>query len=106
MVSTVSTLRSTVANRRTAIFLALGNFASVGQRKFPLFFDNHGGCDYSPFNNEREAKKREAGRAMIKKLSTLIVEDSEADAELIVRELQDGGFDPIYERVDTKPAMI
>ncbi len=43
---------------------------------------------------------------MIKKLSTLIVEDSEADAELIVRELQDGGFDPAYERVDTQPAMI
>ena len=42
---------------------------------------------------------------MIKKLSTLIVEDSEADAELIVRELQDGGFDPAYERVDTQPAM-
>lgn len=43
---------------------------------------------------------------MIKKLATLIVEDSEADAELILRELQDGGFDPIYERVDTQPAMI
>jgi PAS domain S-box-containing protein len=43
---------------------------------------------------------------MIKKLSTLIVEDSEADAELIVRELQDGGFDPLYERVDTRPAMV
>ena len=43
---------------------------------------------------------------MIKKLSTLIVEDSEADAELMVRELQDGGFDPVYERVDTQPAMI
>ena len=43
---------------------------------------------------------------MIKKLSTLIVEDSEADAELIVRELQDGGFDPLYERVDTQPGMV
>ena len=42
---------------------------------------------------------------MIKKLATLIVEDSEADAELILRELQDGGFDPICERVDTEPAM-
>ena len=42
---------------------------------------------------------------MIKKLSTLIVEDSEADAELIVRELQDGGFDPVYERVETQPGM-
>lgn len=42
---------------------------------------------------------------MIKKLATLIVEDSEADAELILRELQDGGFDAIYERVDTQPAM-
>jgi PAS domain S-box-containing protein len=43
---------------------------------------------------------------MIRKLSTLIVEDSEADAELIVRELQDGGFDPVWERVETQPAMI
>jgi PAS domain S-box-containing protein len=43
---------------------------------------------------------------MIKKLAMLIVEDSEADAELIVRELQDGGFDPFYERVETQPDMI
>jgi len=42
---------------------------------------------------------------MIKKLSTLLVEDSQADAELVLRELQDGGFDPVYERVDTGPAM-
>jgi PAS domain S-box-containing protein len=42
---------------------------------------------------------------MIKKLATLIVEDSEPDAELILRELQEGGFDPVYERVDTQPAM-
>ena len=47
----------------------------------------------------------EPSNAMIKKLSTLLVEDSEADAELIVRELKDGGFDPIYERVDTPRSM-
>jgi len=40
-----------------------------------------------------------------KKLSTLLVEDSEADAELIVRELKEGGFDPVYERVETRDAM-
>ena len=33
------------------------------------------------------------------------MEDSEADAELIVRELKEGGFDPVYERVETRDAM-
>lgn len=47
----------------------------------------------------------EAKQAMIKKLSTLIIEDSEPDAELIVRQLQDSGINPIYKRVDTSAAM-
>jgi PAS domain S-box-containing protein len=42
---------------------------------------------------------------VIKKFSALLVEDSEADAELIVRELKDGGFDPVCERVETREAM-
>jgi PAS domain S-box-containing protein len=38
-------------------------------------------------------------------LRILIVEDSEADALLLVRVLQKGGYDPAYERVETADAM-
>ena len=38
-------------------------------------------------------------------LRVLIVEDSEEDTLLIVRELKRGGFDPIHERVETAEAM-
>ncbi len=42
---------------------------------------------------------------MGKPLRVLIVEDSEDDATLLLRELRRGGFDPAYERVDTAEAM-
>lgn len=38
-------------------------------------------------------------------LRVLIVEDSEDDTELLIRELRRGGYDPIYERVQTPEAM-
>jgi PAS domain S-box-containing protein len=38
-------------------------------------------------------------------LRVLIIEDSEEDTLLIVRELKRGGFDPIHERVETAEAM-
>jgi PAS domain S-box-containing protein/putative nucleotidyltransferase with HDIG domain len=38
-------------------------------------------------------------------LRTLIIEDSEDDALLVVRVLQKGGYDPEYERVETADAM-
>jgi len=38
-------------------------------------------------------------------LRVLIAEDSEDDALLLVRELRRGGYDPVYERVDTGAAM-
>lgn len=38
-------------------------------------------------------------------LRALIVEDSEDDALLLVRELQRGGYDPTFERVDSATAM-
>lgn len=38
-------------------------------------------------------------------LRVLLIEDSEDDAILILRELRRGGFDPDYERVDNAPAM-
>jgi len=42
---------------------------------------------------------------MSKRLRVLIVEDSEDDALLVVRELKRGGYDPIFERVETGEAM-
>jgi len=42
---------------------------------------------------------------MSKSLHVLIAEDSADDAELILRELRRGGFDPIHERVDTARGM-
>jgi len=38
---------------------------------------------------------------MSRPLHTLIVEDSEPDAELEVLALKQGGFEPIYQRVET-----
>ncbi len=42
---------------------------------------------------------------MNRPLRVLIVEDSEDDAELLVYELEHGGYAPVYERVDTPSAM-
>ncbi|MBI3995173.1 MAG: diguanylate cyclase, partial [Nitrospirae bacterium] len=42
---------------------------------------------------------------MGKPLRVLIVEDSEDDAALLVRELERGGYDPTFERVDTAQGM-
>ena len=38
-------------------------------------------------------------------LRVLIIEDSVADSELLVRELQRGGYEPTYERVETPETM-
>jgi DNA-binding response OmpR family regulator len=38
-------------------------------------------------------------------LRVLIVEDSENDAELILYELKQNGYEPVSERVDTAKAM-
>jgi cyclic di-GMP phosphodiesterase len=38
-------------------------------------------------------------------LRVLIVEDCEDDAELLLRELRRGGYDPVFERVETSQAM-
>ena len=38
-------------------------------------------------------------------LRVLIVEDSEDDALLIIRELKKGGYNPVYERVETAASM-
>lgn len=42
---------------------------------------------------------------MGKLLHVLIIEDSEDDALLLIRHLKKGGYDPVYERVETATAM-
>src|SRR5881296_3646152 len=42
---------------------------------------------------------------MGKPIRILIVEDSEDDAQLLLRELQRGGYEPSHRRVDTPAAM-
>lgn len=42
---------------------------------------------------------------MGKELRVLVVEDSEDDARLVLREIRKGGFDPKWERVDSADAM-
>lgn len=42
---------------------------------------------------------------MNKSIHILVVEDSEDDTELLLRELRQGGYDPVYRRVDTPAAM-
>ena len=39
-------------------------------------------------------------------LRVLMVEDSEDDALLEIRELKKGGYNPVYERVETESAML
>ncbi|MBI3622060.1 MAG: EAL domain-containing protein [Nitrospirae bacterium] len=39
-------------------------------------------------------------------LRVLIVEDSAEDAELLIEELRRGGYDPVFERVDSSAAMV
>src|ERR1700693_71864 len=38
-------------------------------------------------------------------IRVLLVEDSQDDAEVLLLELQSGGYDPTYARVNTAPAM-
>lgn len=38
-------------------------------------------------------------------IRVLMIEDSEDDAVLLIRALRQGGYDPIFERVETAPAM-
>ena len=40
-----------------------------------------------------------------KSLRVLMVEDSEDDALLLIREIKKGGYNPVYERVATAAAM-
>ena len=42
---------------------------------------------------------------MSKAFRVLCVEDSEEDSLLLLRELRNGGYDPVWERVDTAGAM-
>jgi signal transduction histidine kinase len=51
------------------------------------------------------AKKITAEISKPRSLRVLMVDDSEDDALLIIRELKKGGYNPVYERVETPAAM-
>jgi diguanylate cyclase (GGDEF)-like protein/PAS domain S-box-containing protein len=51
------------------------------------------------------AKKISSDMRNPQSLRVLIVEDSEDDALLLIREIKKGGYDPVYERVATAAAM-
>jgi PAS domain S-box-containing protein/putative nucleotidyltransferase with HDIG domain len=51
----------------------------------------------------KEKTKSETG--IQQALSVLIIDDSEDDVLLIIRELKKGGYDPVYERVQTAAAL-
>jgi PAS domain S-box-containing protein len=53
----------------------------------------------------KQGKRRKRRKKMSKLLSVLIVEDSEDDALLMIRELKRGGYESVYERVETAEAM-
>ncbi|HBC87743.1 MAG TPA: hypothetical protein DCZ94_12365 [Lentisphaeria bacterium] len=53
----------------------------------------------------KEDKNSKAGDLTAKPLRLLIVEDSQSDADLIIRELKRGGFDPKWKRVETSHEM-
>src|SRR5438034_3087615 len=52
-----------------------------------------------------ETSAQPRSQAMRVPLRVLIAEDSEDDARLLLRELQQAGYQPTYERVDTPAAM-
>ncbi len=50
-------------------------------------------------------KKIPSNTSKLKTLRVLLIEDNEDDALLVLRELKKGGFNPVYERVETAAAM-
>lgn len=50
-------------------------------------------------------KKIPSNTSKLKTLRVLLIEDSEDDALLVLREMKKGGFNPVYERVETAAAM-
>ncbi|MBM4278485.1 MAG: PAS domain S-box protein [Deltaproteobacteria bacterium] len=63
--------------------------------------------DKFPIKKQKETDKVNGGKEgeMNTPIRVLIVEDSEEDAFLLVRELRRGGYDPVFERVDTPEGM-
>ena len=51
------------------------------------------------------SERRSGARGSPTQLKVLLVEDSEDDARLLLRELRRGGFEPVHERVQTAEAM-
>src|SRR5450759_5878616 len=56
-------------------------------------------------NTESEMSNQKSKISNPHPLMVLIVEDSEDDVLLIIRELKKGGYNPVYDRVETATAM-
>src|SRR5664279_286725 len=56
-------------------------------------------------NTESEMSNLKSKISNPQSLRVLMVEDSEDDALLLIRELKKGGYNPVYERVETAAAM-
>jgi PAS domain S-box-containing protein len=71
--------------------------------KNPLLFTIH----FSPFilQGVYMTKKNQFEANVPKLLRVLMIEDSEDDVFLIIRNLKKGGYNPVYERVETAAAM-
>lgn len=54
---------------------------------------------------DKEIKNANGGNVTAKPLRLLIAEDSQNDADLIIRELKRGGFDPKWKRIETARDM-
>jgi len=52
-----------------------------------------------------EKSSKQASGSGLNTLRLLLVEDSEIDAELVVRELRNGGYEPDFQQVETAAAM-
>ena len=74
-------------------------------RDTPYFSETEGN---NTNEKDKTTDKRTGARGteeMKKPLRVLMVEDSEEDTLLVVRELKRGGYDPTFERVETAETM-
>ena len=64
----------------------------------------HGKCREQIESNQQDVNDQQLGNEA-DPLNVLIVEDSEEDTDLLLFELKRGGFEPVYQRVDTASSM-
>ena len=93
---------TTKSNRRPQNGHKIDCETSIGANSF-FEFDGLPRLKYNL--NDSRIKSKQDRNTMSQPLRLLMVEDSQDDALLIVRELRRNGWEPQYERVDTEAAM-